>query len=132
KQEQDALRVKVKPLSGDHQERLQYSFPVLTDNSTQVVLQWEKIKVPFNVTVDAAATALAKAKASFGWEAGWFAASYFLESKTNLDDALKFINASIAMDENSGNLILKTKILTEMKRYDEALQVADRAMVLAD
>lgn len=129
---QDALRVKVKPQSAELQERLQYSFPVVTENSAQIVLQWEKLKIPFTVTVDAAATALAKAKAGFSWESGWFAANYFLEAKTNLEDALKFVNASIGMDENSGNLILKAKILAELNRYDEALQVAGRALALAD
>jgi hypothetical protein len=127
---QDALRVKVKPQQAEHIERLQYSIPVATNHSAQVVLHWEKIQVPFTVTVDTAAQALAKAKSGFDWQAGYFAADYFYQARTQLEDALKWANASIAVDENVSNLMLKAKILAEMKRPDEAISTAERALTL--
>src|SRR6184192_2747006 len=45
----DALRVKTKPQMADNQEWLMYSFDPVTDNSAQVNLRWEKIRVPFTV-----------------------------------------------------------------------------------
>lgn len=127
---QDALRVKVKPQQAELQERLQYSFPLVTENSAQVVLHWGKLKIPFNVTVDTAAQALAKAKSSFDWQAGYFAADYFYQAKTQLEEGLKWINASIAVEENISNLMLKAKILGELKRYDEAIKTAEQALTL--
>src|SRR5258705_11155823 len=48
----DTLRVKVKPQTvADNQEWLMYSFDPLTDNSAQVNIRWEKMKVPFTVEV---------------------------------------------------------------------------------
>src|SRR5438270_8390353 len=48
----DVLRVKAKPQwVADNQEWLMYSIPVVTPNSAQVVIRWEKAAVPFTVEV---------------------------------------------------------------------------------
>src|SRR6266436_3949669 len=62
----DTLRVKVKPeWTNDSQECLEYSFPVVTPNSAQVNIRWEKVLVPFTVEVkDVTALALGKARAA--------------------------------------------------------------------
>jgi hypothetical protein len=127
---QDALRIKVKPDTAEHQERLEYSFPSVTDNSAQVMLRWERKKLQFTVSVDSVSLAVAKTRTIFNWEAGWFAANYFYSQRTNLDEALKWANASIALEENLSNLTLKARILAELKRHDEAIQVASRALTL--
>ena len=58
----DALRVKTKAqTAADNQEWLMYSFDPVTDNSAQVNIRWEKMRVPFTVEVkDVKATTLAK------------------------------------------------------------------------
>jgi len=127
---QDALRVKVKPQQAELQERLQYSFPTVTEESAQVVLHWEKVKVPFTVSVDPLAQTLARVNGAFYWQAGYFAANYFYQSKTRLDEALKWANAAVAMEESISTLTLKAKILGELKRYDEALKTAEQALTL--
>src|SRR5437763_5349751 len=49
---QDALRVKAKPMwLKDSQEQLSYDIPLMSANSAQVVLRWEKIAVPFTIEV---------------------------------------------------------------------------------
>ena len=132
KAEQDALRVKVTPQAAELQENMQYTFPVVTDDSATVAMHWEKLRVAFKVTIDTPAQALAKARGGFNWQSGWFAADYFYQKKARLDDALKYINASIALEENTSNLMLKARILGEMKRHDEAFQTAERALGLVD
>src|SRR5438067_4991742 len=48
----DVLRVKAKPQwVADNQEWLMYSIPVVTPNSAQVLIRWEKAAVPFTVEV---------------------------------------------------------------------------------
>ena len=132
KAEQDALRVKVKPQAAELQERLQFSFPAVGEDSAQIALHWEKLKVPFTITVEPVAQTLARVKTGFYWQAGYFAANYFYQRKTQLDEALKWINAALAMEENVGSLLLKARILAELKRPDEALGVAERALPLAE
>lgn len=49
KQDNDALRVKVKPQSGDFQERLTFAIEKQNDKNANVVLTWEKLKLSFKV-----------------------------------------------------------------------------------
>ena len=51
--DEDALRVKVKPQEAGFQEWLLYGFDDLSDTSATAFLQWEKLKVPFKITVPA-------------------------------------------------------------------------------
>jgi len=48
----DVLKVKVKPQTAEHQEYLNYSFEVLSQTSANVILHWEKLKVPFKVELE--------------------------------------------------------------------------------
>ena len=47
---EDALRVNVKPETGQMQEWLAYTITKTSDKSAVVRLEWEKVKVPFKVT----------------------------------------------------------------------------------
>jgi len=49
----DALRVKVKPQTAEHQEWLSYSFEMLAPTSANVVVHWEKIKTSFKIEAEA-------------------------------------------------------------------------------
>lgn len=51
--DEDALRVKVKPQSDSFQEWLMYGFDNLSDTSATAYLRWEKLKVPFNISIAA-------------------------------------------------------------------------------
>lgn len=123
---EDALRVKVKPQTAEYQEQLVYDFPTVTNDKAEISLRWEKMKVVFNVTVETAKMASAKAKTSFDPASGYFAADYYLQTKTNLDEALQWINAALAFNESSSYYLLKAKILAELKKYDEAIVIADK------
>lgn len=48
----DVLKVKVKPQPAEQQEYLGYSFELLSPTSANVVLRWEKLKVPFKVELE--------------------------------------------------------------------------------
>ena len=53
----DVLKVKVKPQTAEHQEYLNYSFEMLSPTSANVVMRWEKVKVPFKVELEPAKAA---------------------------------------------------------------------------
>jgi pimeloyl-ACP methyl ester carboxylesterase len=53
----DALRVKVKPQTAEHQEWLSYSFEMLSPTSANLVVHWEKIKTAFKVEAEPVKTA---------------------------------------------------------------------------
>lgn len=48
---QDALRIKVKPEKGSWQEWLAYTITKVSDTSSIIKLEWEKLKIPFKVEV---------------------------------------------------------------------------------
>src|SRR4030095_1245414 len=55
--EEDALRVKVKPIKTDKSiEWLKYEFTDQTPTSTTIQLQWEKLMIPFRINVDVVKT----------------------------------------------------------------------------
>lgn len=48
---EDALRIKVKPEKGNMQEWLAYTITKTSDTSAVIRLEWEKLRIPFNVEV---------------------------------------------------------------------------------
>jgi pimeloyl-ACP methyl ester carboxylesterase len=50
----DVLKVKAKPQSAEHQEYLKYGFEILSPTAANVVIHWEKTKVPFKVELEPA------------------------------------------------------------------------------
>ncbi len=133
KEADDALRIKVKPQAAEHQEALQYSFPTASNEATQLVMHWDKLKVGFTISADLAALTKARARKVFNESEAWWAANYYLRTKTDLEEGLRWINASLALNAGNANLLvsahlLKARILGEMKRYDEAIQTAEQAL----
>ena len=48
---EDALRIKVKPEKGNWQEWLAYTITKTNDSSAVIRLEWEKLKIPFKLSV---------------------------------------------------------------------------------
>jgi hypothetical protein len=140
KQDEDALRVTVKPQTADMHNALAYDFDDPQPDSAVVTMRWEKVAVPFKVAVnvnDIVTTSVRKQMRGLNqyyWE-GWDdAATYFLTAKLNLDEALKDEELSIQNEERFDNLLTKSKILEAMGRTNDATsarkQALDRASAL--
>jgi hypothetical protein len=113
------------------QERMSFEFTDLSDTSAKVVLRWEKIAVPFTVSVDTPALVGAKAKAAIGWRAPFQAASYCIQNDTCLDDAGKWLDASIALDGNFNNYRAKADLLAKKGDYKGAATYGEKALAAA-
>lgn len=48
---QDILRIKVKPVKNNFNEWLAYTITKTGENKASIALEWENLKVPFNITV---------------------------------------------------------------------------------
>lgn len=133
KEADDALRIKVTPMIGEHQEALQYSFPSASNEATQLVMHWDKLKVGFTIKADTEALTKARARKVFNETEAWWAANHYFRTKTDLEEGLRWVNASLALNPGNAPLLisayqLKARILGEMKRYDEAIQTAELAL----
>jgi hypothetical protein len=137
-QKEDALRVNVKPQPlTEQKEALEFDFEDLKPDSTAVALKWEKLCVPFTVSVtDADQTlqnirAQLKGRGQFTWQALDEAAQFCLTKKINLDEALRWADASIQNEERFDNLSTKADILKALNRPDEAKPVWAHAVEVA-
>ena len=92
-----------------------FDFDDVTDTSAKVVLSWEKLQVPFTIEVDTPALVAAKAKEAVRWQAPYQAANYCIQNDACLDDASRWLDASIAMQENFSNLRAKAMLLAKKK-----------------
>lgn len=134
KQDEDALRVTVKPQSADTYNALAYDFDDVKPDSTVVTMRWDKVSVPFKVQVKVNDIVTASIREQirglnqYYWE-GWDdAAAYFLANKVDLDEALKDEDLSIQAEERYDNLLNKAKILEAMGRTQDAEMFRTKAL----
>jgi len=137
KQEEDALRIKVKPQTAEAHDALAYDFDDVKPDSTVVTMRWEKVAVPFKVEVKVNDLVTASIQRQlhglnqYYWE-GWDdAAGYYLANKINLDDALKYEDQSIQAEERYDNLLNKSRILEALGRNEDAKVFRNKAMDVA-
>jgi tetratricopeptide (TPR) repeat protein len=136
-QAEDALRITVKPKAADMHNALTYDFDQLQPDSAVVELEWEKIAVPFKVSVnvhDAVRTSLKKQLrnlSQYTWMSWDDAATYLLAEKTALDDALTYANKSIENEDRYDNEMTKSKVLAALNRKDDAAAAQKKALDLA-
>jgi hypothetical protein len=136
-QEEDALRVTVKPRLADMHDALTYEFDHLQPDSAVIQLEWEKIAVPFQVSVNVPEVVQASLKrqlrntSQFTWT-GWNdAANYLLSAKISLTDALAYANKSIENEDRYENELTKSRVLIALNRNDEAAAAEKKALDLA-
>ena len=137
KQSEDALRVNVKPATGDFHEALTYDFDQPKPDSTVVTMSWEKMAVPFKVDVnvkEAVERSLDKQMrglVQYTWD-GWDdAATYLVDNKMDLERAVKYEDQSIQNEERFENLMTKSRALDGLGRADEATAARNKALSMA-
>ena len=135
-EKEDALRVSVAPKPAEFHEALAYDFDDVTEKSTVVTMRWEKVAVPFKVSVDVdklVAESLrrqVRAWSRWNWQ-GWDEASgWLLAHKGDLNEALEDSNQSINVEERADNTFTKADVLLAMGKKEESEAV--RAHALAD
>ncbi|WP_094573067.1 DUF2911 domain-containing protein [Mucilaginibacter xinganensis] len=131
KPEEDALRVKVKPVAAEKSvERLKYEFTGQTQGSAIVQLQWEKLIIPFKIETDLINNQLASFKRElrgekgFAWEGFDQAATFCAQHKINLDEALLWTDTATSKifggSQSFQAWSTKAMVLDSLGRYTEA------------
>lgn len=132
KQEEDVLRVKVKPVTVAQTEWMQFVFADLKEDSATLMLQWDKVGVPVKLSVDTTGKFLNQARKTMAryWTEPYRAALFCLDHDTGLDEALKWINTSVAIQETYYNLAVKARILARQGQKAEAVAIMDKALAV--
>ena len=137
-QKEDALRVTVKPQTSEPHEALTFDFDDPKPNGATIAMRWDKVAVPFKVEVTTdqiVAESLRKqlrGRVQYEWQGPGEAADYLLAHKLNLEDALKYADASIQNEERFENVMTKANILDTLHRTDEATSTRNKALAMAN
>src|SRR5207244_857089 len=138
KQDEDALRVSVKPRPlAEMKEALEFEFEDLKPESTAVTLKWEKLGVPFTVSIKDSEQTLQniqeqlKGRGQFTWQALDEGAQFCLTRKINLDEALRWADASIQNEERFDNVSTKADTIQAQNRSDDAKTTWNQALKIA-
>ena len=135
-QAEDALRVQVKPEASPMHEELTFEIDHLHPDSAVVALEWENLRVPFQVAVDTHAVTQAalkrqlRAQIRYIWMSWNDAASYLLREKIALDDALAYANHSVSIEDRFDNELTKSDVLAALNRPADSDAARRRAIDL--
>ena len=136
-EKEDVVRFSATPKPADFEERLEYRFENPTDNSVDVVMQWEKLAVSFPIQVDTNAVVMESLKKQlrglprFGWQAWNQAAQWALQHDTDLPQALQWADQSVKKQTTFANLRTKAAILEKQGDTKQAEDLRAQAMKIA-
>ncbi|MDT5270734.1 MAG: hypothetical protein QOH49_2920 [Acidobacteriota bacterium] len=131
---EDALRVNVKPQTIENHEALSYDFDDPKPNSASITMRWERVAVPFKVEVNTPEIVRQslrnqlRARPQFEWPAWQEAADYLLNNKLGAEEALKYAERSIEIEDRFENEMTKAQALSALGRKEEALAARDKAI----
>src|SRR5215468_1912465 len=132
-EKEDALRVTVKPHAAESFEVLTYLFDDVKPDSATATLRWEKLAVPFRISVDVKAVVLKSIKnelrsvGGFTWAGYDEAAQWCLDNNYELEQALKWEDTSIQNEDRFENWETKSRIYDAVGRKEDS----DKAMATA-
>jgi hypothetical protein len=135
----DALRVEV-PIEKlpESVEWLEYRFSEQTETSAVVSLQWEKVKIPFKVSVDLPTLQVESFRKEFNsggfyryWQNMQTAANYCMVNNLNLEEGLTWAERSINTffgEANFSTLSTYAGLLEKLNQKREADSVMQKAL----
>lgn len=132
KPENDAARIQVTSRRTDRAvERMRFTFEDVTDDSAEVVLAWENLEVPFTVETDTGKNVASLASGAVRWQTPYQAANWCIQNKTCLDEASRWLDASIALEPNFANQRAKAMLLAEQGDTQAAASWGEKALAAA-
>ncbi|AHM58579.1 hypothetical protein D770_01525 [Flammeovirgaceae bacterium 311] len=137
KQEEDALRVKVKPVNtGEPAETFTINFSNFTNNSANMNIMWDftKVSVPIETEVDSKVMAQIQSTMSKPVDNGgtyFQAANYYYRNGKDKQQALEWVDKALEKEDRYYIHYLKALILADMNKPKDAIKAAERSKELA-
>lgn len=131
---EDALRVTVKPQVIENREALSYDFDEPKPNSALITMRWERVAVPFKVEVNTPEIVQQslrnqlRGRVQFEWQAWQEAADYLLNNKLGAEEAARYADRSIEIEDRFENEMTKAHALGALGRREEAIAARDKAI----
>ncbi len=131
---EDALRVTVKPQPIGNHEALSSDFDDPRPDSALITMRWERVAVPFKVEVNTPGIVhqslrnQLRARAQYEWQAWEEAANYLLNNKLSAEEAARYAERSIELEDRFENEMTRSHALSALGRREEALAARDKAI----
>lgn len=128
------LQVTVNSEAIPFQEWLSYDFINRSGKNITAALSWEKTRVPFTIEFDINKIVVdnmreeLKGIPGFGWRGHMQAANFCLQNNINLEEAMTWIERSIASSKGFSNLQVKAGLLAKKGKVAEAEKVMEEAI----
>lgn len=130
KQDNDVVRVNVKPQAIGNRERLVYLVTNFDNATANIDLEWEKVRVTLPVKLKTAEQSTAHIKALDNQSSQYTsAARYYLEEK-DYSNAVVYADKSIAAQESWLAYWAKAQALAGQKKFKDAFAAAEKANTL--
>lgn len=130
----DALRVTTTPKKGEFREWMTFEINDMTTDTATMNIRWADVVVP--VTIDTGSTA--RTLASFrnamkpNWQVPYQAANFAFETKAASNEEINaWLDQSLQLNQNIGNLWLKARILRAEGKTADAIRYAEQAIAKA-
>jgi hypothetical protein len=130
----DALRLQVAPQAHEFTEWMRFSFPDVATEKATVALDWEKLRVPFEIQVNTIEQALVNARAAMAAlepdddMTAFRCASFAFQNNVALGEAGEWVDKSISIKETWLNLRLKADMMAKEGKLKEAIGFGERAI----
>jgi len=137
KQDEDALRVNVKPGPAEAYNALTYDFDQLKPDSAVLTMRWDKVAVPVNISVDvnkvveASLPKQLRGLSQYDWQSWNDAANWFLTAKFDYSQGLKDADQSIQVEDRFDNQMTKAQLLDATGKTSEANAARQQALAKA-
>ncbi|TXK51906.1 DUF2911 domain-containing protein [Pontibacter qinzhouensis] len=134
----DVAYLRVTPQKIDLQETMQFQFSDIGANTGKLHMVWENSRVTVQIETEVEKKAIANIRQALK-ESGsddWFiwaqSAEYMIPRKEHHEEALTWINKSIAIKENFYNNWVKARLYAQNQEFQEAANLTAKAMQLGN
>lgn len=135
-QKDDALRIQVKAQPHEFTEWMEFSLPVIAVDKATIALDWEKLRVAFDIQVETVEHALASARAAMAslaaddQQTAFRCAAFPFQNNVAHDESMQWIDKSISIKETWLNLRTKADMLAKDGKTAEAIQFGEKAIAV--
>jgi hypothetical protein len=132
----DVIRVQVVPRkAADHVERLRFSFQNTMTTEGELVLEWERLKlpVPIKVSLKSSMESVNAAMANYDgerWQTPYQCATFYFDNDIDAAKASEWAELSVKVEETYFNARLMAMMLAKAGKRDEAVKWGDKAVKL--
>jgi len=132
KAESDVLKLQVKPQSGEFRERMTFLIENNTNNTADIVLHWEKLKLilKMEVNTDEMVLQAAAKEVDMTWQVSFRAANYCLSNDINLEQGLEYATLSTSTKATYWNTRIKAQLEAKLGQKDAAVKTMTKAIEL--